>query len=238
MATTKIWDVRGWLGQVVHYVENPAKTENPIFTDADIQGLRDVMDYATQDYKTEMQYYVSSINCLPETARQQMMLTKKRWAKPTIKGLRALYFYYLYLLRKAQRQPAQQVSFLLREDIRIIDEFSVKTKLLCKYRIEKKEQLAGFISGLKKEKDIMVSERNTIGYRKRCETDAEKLEGHIEKIETITVKLSKIREELKLAESILVRSEIVQEKIEQLRAKELRKESQLPKQHTEHMITR
>ena len=26
MATTAIWDVRGWLGQVVHYVENPDKT--------------------------------------------------------------------------------------------------------------------------------------------------------------------------------------------------------------------
>jgi hypothetical protein len=55
MATTKIWDVRGWLGQVVHYVENAAKTENPAFSNADIQGLRDVMDYATQDYKTEKQ---------------------------------------------------------------------------------------------------------------------------------------------------------------------------------------
>jgi hypothetical protein len=53
--------------------------------------------------------------------------------KPTIKGLRALYFYYLFLLRKAQRQPIQQVSFLLREDIRKMDEYSEQAKLLGKY---------------------------------------------------------------------------------------------------------
>ena len=451
MATTKIWDVRGWLGQVVHYVENTVKTENPGFTDADIQGLRDVMDYATQDYKTEMQYYVSGINCLPGTARQQMILTKKRWVKeggivafhayqsfapgevtpelaheigmklaqrlwgdrfevivathldkahlhshfvlnsvsfkdgkryndckatykllrdtsdrlcseyglsviknpqrgkrhsydawqaeldgkstwwsivrndvditvkqsmsmqafirnlkalgyeikpgkylairpegkerfirfktlggnytedaikhrilaqrspeylprpthtvvkharykgdfklmkPTIKGLRALYFYYLYLLRKAQRQPTQQVPFLLREDMRKMDKFSAQTKLLCKYQIETKEQLSGFISGLEKENDMLVSERKTIGYRRRREAHAEKLEGYIERIEAITVKLTKLREELKLAESILIRSEIVQEKLEKVKAKEMRKESQLPKHRAEHI---
>ena len=31
MATTSIWRVKGWLGKVVIYVENPDKTENPAF---------------------------------------------------------------------------------------------------------------------------------------------------------------------------------------------------------------
>ena len=31
MAITAIWDVKGWLGKVVIYVENPDKTENPAF---------------------------------------------------------------------------------------------------------------------------------------------------------------------------------------------------------------
>lgn len=29
MATTSIWSVKGWLGKVLIYVENPEKTENP-----------------------------------------------------------------------------------------------------------------------------------------------------------------------------------------------------------------
>lgn len=81
MATTAIWDVRGWLGQVVHYVENPDKTAEPAFSEQDVQGLRDVMNYALQDYKTEQQYYVTGIHCRPETARQEMLLTKKQFQK-------------------------------------------------------------------------------------------------------------------------------------------------------------
>ena len=428
MATTKIWDVRGWLGQVVHYVENASKTENPVFTNADIQGLRDVMDYATQDYKTEKQYYVSGINCLPEIARQQMLLTKKHWAKeggivafhayqsfapgevtpelaheiglklaqelwgerfevivathldkahlhshfvlnsvsfkdgkryndckgtydllrrtsdrlcqeyglsvidnpqrskqrsydawqaerdgkatwwsivrndmdiaikqsvsmqafirhlkalgyeiklgkylavkpqgkerfirlktlgdnytedaikrrilsqrlperiikpiqpaimhsksrgdfklmkPTIKGLRALYFYYLYLLRKAQRQP-ESAPFLLREDIRKMDEFSAQTKLLCKHRIETKEQLVVFISGLEHKKGMLIAERKTIVYNKRRTADKVKLEKYSEKASSINDKLTEIRKEFKLANLVLGRSEEVQKKL-------------------------
>ena len=31
MATTSIWAVKGWLGKVVLYIENPDKTDNPKF---------------------------------------------------------------------------------------------------------------------------------------------------------------------------------------------------------------
>ena len=31
MATTSIWRVKGWLGKVVIYAENPDKTANPKF---------------------------------------------------------------------------------------------------------------------------------------------------------------------------------------------------------------
>lgn len=430
MATTKIWDVRGWLGQVVHYVENASKTENPAFSNADIQGLRDVMDYATQDYKTEKQYYVSGINCLPEIARQQMLLTKKHWAKeggivafhayqsfapgevspelaheiglklaqelwgerfevivathldkahlhshfvlnsvsfkdgkryndckttydllrrtsdrlcqeyglsvienpqrgkqrsydawqaerdgkatwwsivrndmdiamkqsvsmqafirhlkalgyevkpgkylairpqgkerfirlktlgdnysedaikrrilsqslperiikpmkpalehakyrgdfklmkPSVKGLRALYFYYLYLLRKAQRQP-ESAPFLLREDIRKMDEYSAQTKLLCKHRIETKEQLVSFISGLENERDMLTAERKAIRYSKRETACKVKNEDNTERAISIDGRLSEVRRELKIAAIIHIRSEEINEKLNQ-----------------------
>ena len=31
MATTAIWKVKGWLGKVLIYAENPEKTDNPAF---------------------------------------------------------------------------------------------------------------------------------------------------------------------------------------------------------------
>lgn len=51
MATTSIWRVKGWLGKVVIYAENPEKTATPKFyadrelTEQDGQQLSDVIRY-------------------------------------------------------------------------------------------------------------------------------------------------------------------------------------------------
>lgn len=81
MATTKIWSVHGRIGDVIGYAENPDKTANPQFAPPDLQALRDVMNYATNDFKTERQFYVTGLNCVPEIARDQMTLTKRRFGK-------------------------------------------------------------------------------------------------------------------------------------------------------------
>ena len=57
MATTSIWRVKGWLGKVVIYAENPEKTANPKFyadrelTEQDGQQLSDVIRYAVNSEK-------------------------------------------------------------------------------------------------------------------------------------------------------------------------------------------
>ena len=81
MAVTKIWKIKGRLDSVISYAGDPEKTCDTNYTDSDLQALRDVMDYAVNDYKTEKQYYVSGINCNPEYAREQMMATKKLYEK-------------------------------------------------------------------------------------------------------------------------------------------------------------
>ncbi|MCL1829774.1 MAG: relaxase/mobilization nuclease domain-containing protein [Oscillospiraceae bacterium] len=95
MATTSIWSVKGWLGKVVVYAENPDKTENPAYfekqgmTAEQTQGLSDVIDYASQTRKTQLtdenaeilRHYVTGINCQPDTARDEMMAAKKKFGK-------------------------------------------------------------------------------------------------------------------------------------------------------------
>ena len=93
MATTSIWRVKGWLGKVLIYVENPDKTENPaVFEKQGIdgqeaQGLSDVIEYAVRQEKTGritpgeegapvMQRFVSGVNCSSSTARDEMMAVK------------------------------------------------------------------------------------------------------------------------------------------------------------------
>ncbi len=64
VATTSIWSVKGWLGKVVIYVENPEKTMNPEtaklpelseMEQADSQSLSDVIAYAVNEEKTRRQ---------------------------------------------------------------------------------------------------------------------------------------------------------------------------------------
>ena len=96
MATTSIWRVKGWLGKVVIYVENPDKTVNPKFytqedmTEQDGQNLSDVIRYAVNSEKTQqtdnedctvVHRFVSGINCSPSTARDEMLAVKKRFGK-------------------------------------------------------------------------------------------------------------------------------------------------------------
>ena len=115
MATTAIWDVRGWLGKVVHYVENPDKTTEPAFSKQDVQGLRDVMNYALQDYKTEQQYYVTGIHCRPETARQEMLLTRKQFQKEG--GIVAFHGYQSFAPGEVTPQLAHEIGVNLAKKL-------------------------------------------------------------------------------------------------------------------------
>ncbi len=80
MAVCEIWDVRGRLDHPIEYAVNQEKTENPVYSDAQLQSLGDVMGYAVNSQKTEKQFFVSGINCEPTTARQEMIITKRQYS--------------------------------------------------------------------------------------------------------------------------------------------------------------
>ena len=82
MATTKIWPVRDNLARVVAYAENHLKTANPnVYTETELNDLRNVLGYAASDEKTAKQFYVTGVNCIGEHAYQQMTATKQRFGK-------------------------------------------------------------------------------------------------------------------------------------------------------------
>lgn len=108
MATTKIWDIRDSLSRVVDYAENPDKTANPTYNEQELQGLYDVMNYATNERKTEMQYYISGVNCMPETARQQMIMTKNQFGKEG--GIVAFHAYQSFKQGEVTPDTAHQIG--------------------------------------------------------------------------------------------------------------------------------
>lgn len=120
MATTSIWAVKGWLGKVLIYVENPEKTDNPEFakinevTETDGQGLMDVIAYATNEEKT-MHQYVSGVNCSPLTARTEMMAVKKKFDK--VDGVIAYHGYQSFAEGECTPEQAHEIGVKLAETL-------------------------------------------------------------------------------------------------------------------------
>ncbi|MCL2301558.1 MAG: relaxase/mobilization nuclease domain-containing protein [Firmicutes bacterium] len=128
MATTSIWSVKGWLGRVVVYAENPAKTENPAFfekqgmTWQQAQGLADVIDYAVQERKTVqkespvlLRQFVSGVNCQPDTARSEMLRTKRLHDKEG--GVVAYHGYQSFAPGESSPELAHKIGVRLAEQL-------------------------------------------------------------------------------------------------------------------------
>lgn len=103
------------MDHVIDYVNNAEKTKNVKFSRQDLQGLRDVMDYMLQDYKTEQQYYVTGLNCHPQTARQEMMVTKKQYQKEG--GIIAYHGYQSFMPGEVTPQQAHEIGVKLAEEL-------------------------------------------------------------------------------------------------------------------------
>ena len=76
MAITKIWAVKDNLQRVMRYAENMNKTTAEIS-----DGLKEVLTYTTQGYKTNEKEFITGINCDPNTAVKQMLNTKRSYNK-------------------------------------------------------------------------------------------------------------------------------------------------------------
>jgi hypothetical protein len=113
MATTAIWDIKGRLDQLVNYAKNPAKTEG--YSGGELQGLSDVMDYATQDRKTEKKLYVSGLNCDPVIARDQMITTKRRFLKED--GIMAYHAYQSFAKGETTPDIAHEIGKKLAQEV-------------------------------------------------------------------------------------------------------------------------
>lgn len=78
MATTGFWPVKDRLKEVIDYADNPDKTTDKKYLDADLYA---VLRYAGDDNKTDKKMYVSAINCPAKRAYEHMMATKRRYGK-------------------------------------------------------------------------------------------------------------------------------------------------------------
>ncbi len=115
MAVTSLWPVHGKVKSVVDYAADPEKTKSSDFTGSENQSFFDVLDYVQNEEKTAEKLYVTGINCTPETATEQMTMTKLRYGKTG--GTVAFHGYQSFRYNEASPELAHKIGLELAKRI-------------------------------------------------------------------------------------------------------------------------
>ncbi|MCL2355215.1 MAG: relaxase/mobilization nuclease domain-containing protein [Oscillospiraceae bacterium] len=136
MATTGIWNIKSRLEKVVDYTTNEEKTANKSFgkssiyyelsdvigyatdankTDSNYYDLHQMKEYENATYKTEKQCYVTGINCTPEIASEEMLITKKQYNK--IGGILGFHAFQSFKGHEVSPEEAHAIGVKLAEEV-------------------------------------------------------------------------------------------------------------------------
>ncbi len=116
MAVTSIWDIKGRVDKVINYAMNPEKTsEDSLDYLAAFHSIEGVVEYASNQLKTEKQVYVKGINCDPDIAARQFMNTKKHWGKTD--GIFAFHGYQSFLPGEVDAKAAHEIGLSLANEL-------------------------------------------------------------------------------------------------------------------------
>ncbi len=110
MATTSLWEIRSRLDHVLDYIANVEKTTNPTFA-----ALEDVIEYAGADWKTEQKFFVTGINCNPETAHEKMKNSLQRNTKKS--NILAYHGYQSFASGEVSAEQAHAIGVQLAEEL-------------------------------------------------------------------------------------------------------------------------
>ena len=110
MAVTQIWKVDNRLDHVIKYTTNEEKTNSNNYKE-----LHNVIDYIESDYKTEEKLYVTGINCSPETAYEEMKITKKQYHKEN--GIQAFHAFQSFAEGEVDAQTCHEIGIKLAEEM-------------------------------------------------------------------------------------------------------------------------
>jgi len=109
VATTKLWHISGRIKDLIEYVENPEKT-----VPKEQEDFFNVFAYAQRADKTKDEY-VTAINCLKNTALQQMILTKKQYGKDD--GYIAWHGYQSFKPREVSAAECHDIGVALAREL-------------------------------------------------------------------------------------------------------------------------
>lgn len=111
MAITKIWPVKGDVGHVLRYVQDENKTEPGRQPDT----LDAVLAYVGRGNKTDVQQFVSGINCAPDVVRMEMNAVKRHFGKTG--GTVAFHAYQSFAPGEVTPEEAHQIGVQLAYEL-------------------------------------------------------------------------------------------------------------------------
>ena len=121
-------------------------------------------------------------------------------------GLKALYLYYCYrlgYLPKKKKEQHKPLSPEMKQAWRKIDRYSNQVRLISKYNLNDTDKVKQFISDNKEQIAIITNQRNQIYNKLRRCKDTEQISSLKSERNVCTKKLTKLRKEIKIANTIL-----------------------------------
>ena len=189
-------------------------------------------DYTIDGIRKRILSQSRAARTLPEPYRKVHHFNVKGNIHKTkkVKGFRALYFHYCYLLGIFPRdrpQNKKRLHFLLREDIAKMDEISEEARLLTRHHIDTDEQLFLYKAGVEKKIEVLTAKRDELFHKRRTleiKSDKSARAEMKDKIDSLTSEIKELRREVRLCKDIAVRSGVIKEKIKTIREEKKEKE--------------
>lgn len=183
-------------------------------------------DYSIESIRKRILEQTRPKMILPEPEYKPKEVYMKGDFKKTkkVKGFRALYFHYCYLLGifpKNRKVNNKKLHFLLREDLIKLDNISKEARLLCRNQIDTAEQLSLYQNSLEERIETLTAERKELYKQKRSKAVMPEIH---DRISALSKELSQLRTEVKLCNNIFERSEIMKEKLKTVRDDEKQRE--------------
>ena len=138
-----------------------------------------------------------------------------------VKGLRALYLYYCYLLKVIPKQKyPPKYSKAMKEEIKKMDEFSYSARFLSKYKITTLTEVRKYKTNATTEINELKSKRENLWKRhKQIKTDEE---GQFicSEIQKLATKIIELNKNIKLCDFIENRTSMIKKNIKDMRQEE------------------
>ena len=118
IATTSLWKVVKRMDHVIEYAEDKNKTKAIEFNnnyEMLVDDLKNVIDYARNSDKTEKEYFVSGINCEPDSAYEEMQDAKKFYHKED--KILAFHAYQSFKEREVSPEVAHRIGVQLANEM-------------------------------------------------------------------------------------------------------------------------